>query len=227
MNGGNMKRTIILLVLLMAAFIVAYPACGGAASRDTSEGFDFYVLVLSWSPDFCAENGGKDPEQCGPGKNPGFVLHGLWPQYQKGFPQNCSSVPFPSRLKREFPGLFPNDRLYAHEWRRHGTCSGLSPREYLSLTQKIRQSAPLPPQYRRLREPVRTTAASLKKEFRIVDADLPDNGMAVFCSGSGRFMKEIFLCYNRQGKAAACSSEILSKSARSCGRKDFLIRPGR
>ena len=222
-----MKKHIILSALVIMAFILAYPVYGGSASRNGSGDFDFYVLALSWSPDFCAGRGGSDSEQCGPGRNPGFVLHGVWPQYQKGFPQNCSSVPFPSPLKQEFPGLFPNERLYAHEWRRHGTCSGLSTREYLSVAQKLKQAAPLPPRYRHLREPVRTTTAALKKEFKVVDASLPDNGMAMFCSGSGRFLKEVFLCYNRQGKPTACSPEIMTKSARSCRQSDFLIRPGR
>ena len=222
-----MKKHLMLLVLLIISFAAACPASSGFAPRNVSGDFDFYVLAMSWSPDFCAGQGGKDYEQCGPGRNPGFVLHGLWPQYKKGFPQNCTSVPFPSSLKREFPGLFPNDRLYAHEWRRHGTCSGLAPREYLFQAEKLKQTAPLPPRYQHLREPVRTTTAAFKKEFKMVNANLPDNGMAVFCSGSGRFLKEVFLCYNRQGKPTACSSEILSKSARSCRQGDFLIRPGR
>ena len=209
------------------AFVLASPVYGGNASGNASGDFDFYVLAMSWSPDFCAGQCGKDSKQCGPGRNPGFVLHGLWPQYRKSFPQNCSSVPFPSSLKLEFPDLFPNERLYTHEWRRHGTCSGLAPREYLSLAQTLKQTAPIPPRYRHLREPVRTTAVALKKEFRAVDASLPDNGMAVFCSGSGRFLKEVFLCYNHQGKPTACSSEILSKSDRSCRNTDFVIRPGR
>lgn len=222
-----MKKLIISSILLLMALITTCSAWGGNAPGNVSGDFDFYVLALSWSPDFCAGPGGKNSEQCGPGTNPGFVLHGLWPQYQKGFPQNCSSAPFPSPLKREFSGLFPNDRLYAHEWRRHGTCSALSPREYLTLAQKLKQAAPLPPRYGHLREPVRTTPAALRKEFKAVGAGLPDNGMAVFCSGSGRFLKEVFLCYNRVGKPSACSSEILSRSARSCRQTDFLIRPGR
>jgi len=222
-----MKKLFIALVLFLMTLIPIHPASGGSASGNVPGDFDFYVLALTWSPDFCAGPGGKDPGQCGPGKNPGFVLHGLWPQYQKGFPQNCSSVPFPLQLKREFPGLFPNDRLYAHEWRRHGTCSGLSPREYLFLAKKLKDTAPIPPRYRHLREPVRTTTAALRKEFQAVDNSLPDNGLAAFCSGSGRFLKEVFLCYERRGKPAACSSEILSKSARSCRQSDFLIRPGR
>ncbi|MEI7639637.1 MAG: hypothetical protein WCJ37_20140 [Syntrophus sp. (in: bacteria)] len=222
-----MKKLFILSNLLIMAFILASPVYGGNAPRNVSGDFDFYVLAMSWSPDFCAGQIGKDSEQCSPERNPGFVLHGLWPQYQKGFPKSCSSVPFPSSLKREFPGLFPNDRLYAHEWHRHGTCSGLLPREYLALAQKLKQAVPIPTRYLHLREPLRTTTTALKKEFKVVDASQPDNGMAVFCSGSGRFLKEVFLCYNRHGKPTACSSEIMSKSARSCGHNDFLIRAGR
>lgn len=222
-----MRKLFVLSVLLHITLTMFYPANGGAASRNAAGDFDFYVLAMTWSPDFCAGREGKDSEQCAPGRNPGFVLHGLWPQYQRGFPQNCSSVPFPSQLKREFPGLFPNDRLYAHEWRRHGTCSGLSPREYLALAKKLKEAAPLPPRYRQLREPVRTTTAAFYQEFKAADAGIPDKGLAVFCSGSGRFLKEIFFCYDRRGKQASCSPEIMSKSARSCGRADFLIRPGR
>jgi ribonuclease T2 len=222
-----MKKLFISLILFLMTLISIHPAYGRPASINVPGDFDFYVLALSWSPDFCASPVGKYSEQCGPGKNPGFVLHGLWPQYQHRFPQNCSSVPFPSQLIREFPGLFPNDRLYAHEWRRHGTCSGLLPREYLSLAQKLKQAAYLPPRYLQLREPARTTTAALKKEFKIMDVSLADDGIAIFCSGSGRFLKEVFLCYSRLGKPTACGSEILSKSARSCRQTDFLIRPGR
>jgi ribonuclease T2 len=220
------KRHFVLSVLMIIAFTMACPAYGGSAARNESGDFDFYVLALSWSPDFCAGLGSKDSEQCGSGRNPGFVLHGLWPQHHKGFPQNCSSVLFPSQLKREFPGLFPNSRLYTHEWRRHGTCSGLSPREYLSLVKKLKEKAAIPSRYRHPVEPIRTTAVALKREFRAADASQPDNGVAPFCSGSGRFLKEVFLCYDRQGRATDCSSEILSKSARSCRQSDFLIRPG-
>jgi ribonuclease T2 len=54
--------------------------------------FDFYVLALSWSPSYCASKGGDaDPEQCGLAKPPGFTAHGLWPQFERGSPQNCAA----------------------------------------------------------------------------------------------------------------------------------------
>ena len=81
--------------LLLAALL-----CGGAhAAKNKSVGepgeFDYYALALSWSPSYCATNGGRDPNQCGSGRRLGFVLHGLWPQYEKGYPQSCSREPLP------------------------------------------------------------------------------------------------------------------------------------
>ena len=64
--------------------------------------FDFYVLALSWSPSFCqasAERGREAAEQCGTARPYSFVVHGLWPQYERGFPRACE-VPAP-RLNRE------------------------------------------------------------------------------------------------------------------------------
>ena len=74
------------------------PRVGGAGAP--SGDFDFYVLALSWSPSFCATGGaGRSPAQCAPGANPGFVTHGLWPQYQNGYPSRCArqSVSCPIR----------------------------------------------------------------------------------------------------------------------------------
>ena len=52
--------------------------------------FDYYVLALSWSPSYCqaaqerAPNRAPD-QQCS-GRPFSFVVHGLWPQYERGFP---------------------------------------------------------------------------------------------------------------------------------------------
>src|SRR4029077_16012103 len=70
--------------------------------RDQQQGepgkFDFYVLALSWSPSFCEASrerpANRTPDQqCG-ARPYSFVVHGLWPQYERGFPSNCQ-VPAP------------------------------------------------------------------------------------------------------------------------------------
>ena len=90
--------------------------------------FDFYVLALSWSPSYCEAAHERAPDrapdqQCA-GRPFSFVVHGLWPQYERGFPSFCQ-VPAP-RLTRRIVGsmldLMPSPRLIFHEWDRHGTC---------------------------------------------------------------------------------------------------------
>jgi ribonuclease T2 len=97
--------------------------------------FDHYVLSLSWSPSFCeTATVNARRQQCGP-RPYSFVVHGLWPQYERGFPESCQ-VP-PPRLDRRIMSsmldLMPAPGLVFHEWDQHGTCSGLQPREYFDV----------------------------------------------------------------------------------------------
>ena len=51
--------------------------------------FDYYVLALSWSPEFCHSHPAN--AQCS--GHFGFVVHGLWPQFVDGYPEHCSTQP--------------------------------------------------------------------------------------------------------------------------------------
>src|SRR5882724_8744049 len=113
--------------------------------------FDFYVLSLSWSPSFCKESeerGRPSNEQCR-GRPYSFVVHGLWPQYERGFPRDCQ-VPAP-RLDRELTtsmlDLMPAPGLIYHEWDQHGTCSGLEAQAYFDLIRKARETVKIPESY--------------------------------------------------------------------------------
>ena len=107
------------------------PRFGPSASA--SGEFDFYVLALSWSPGFCELSGGGR-SQCEPGARLGFVVHGLWPQYEHGFPSNCGGSPTVSRMALDrAKGVYPDDGLARYEWRKHGTCTGLSPGDYFAF----------------------------------------------------------------------------------------------
>ncbi len=208
--------------LLIANF--AIPSAVIAQNPGTPGQFDFYVLTLSWSPDYCAKNGDRDPQQCKSGKKLGFVLHGLWPQYQKGYPANCSSEKLPLKVKQQFPGLFPSDKLYDHEWEKHGTCSGKTPQQYLALSKELKNSVSIPTAYNRPSKPFRTTIDGLRNAFVSADPDLTADGIAPYCSGSGRFLQEVFFCHSKDGKPGTCSAEILKSSQKSCGQPNFLVR---
>src|SRR5690606_36554500 len=125
-------------------FLFAVVAFAQGDRRQNAPGqFDFYVLALSWSPSYCeasAERGSsRNDPQCA-GRPFAFVVHGLWPQYERGFPEYCR-VPAP-RLNRSIVGamldVMPSQRLIYHQWDKHGTCTGLSPNSYFENVRKAR-----------------------------------------------------------------------------------------
>lgn len=186
--------------------------------------FDFYVLNLSWSPDYCATSGGDDPQQCSLGKKLGFVLHGLWPQYNRGWPEYCTNLKLSADVKAQFPNLYPSASLYDHEWDRHGTCSGLTPEAYLSLAKKLKESVVVPAPYKSPEQPVRVTTAQFKKDFVAANPSFSAASLAVHCSSSGRFLSELYVCFSQEGQPQACSEEIHNEATKSCGNPDFVVR---
>jgi len=215
-TGAGLKPT--------RTFAPTLPAAATKTPADSFGKFDYFVLALSWAPDYCAANGSSDPQECGLGKKLGFVLHGLWPQYNQGYPSNCGSEPLPAAVKAQFPGLYPNDTLFEHEWAKHGTCSGLTPERYLAFTRQIKDSVAIPPSLRAPQSPIRTTAADLKDQFIQVNSGFSPVDLAVNCSSSGRYLSEMYVCFAKDGQPAACGADVQKSAAKSCGQADFLVR---
>lgn len=193
------------------------------AAVSAAGNFDYYILALSWSPDYCAANSG-DVQQCALGRKLGFVLHGLWPEYAKGYPSSCTNEKLPQAVKEQFPGLFPNDSLFAHEWEKHGTCTGLSPQDYFALARQIKSTIQIPSNFKAPEAPFRLSAGQLKQQFTAANPQLGDASLAVFCSGSGRFLSELYFCFSKDGEFTGCSAEIMKDAAKSCQSADFLVR---
>src|SRR6188768_1213971 len=138
----------------------------------TAGQFDFYVLSLSWSPSYCevAEDrtGGRARDRQCSGRPFAFVVHGFWPQYERGFPSDCQ-VPAP-RLARaivdDMLDLMPSPRLVFHEWDRHGTCTGLSAKQYFEAVRKARAAIKVPPAYLDLDKPAVVAPGEVAAAFR-------------------------------------------------------------
>ena len=186
--------------------------------------FDYWVMALSWSPDYCASNDYNDAQQCSIGKQLDFVLHGLWPQYDNGYPSYCSDEELSYDLISEYAGLYPNDNLFDHEWEKHGTCTGLTPEGYLEWSEALKEGLIIPVAFDSPLEPFRSDAQSLQEAFIEVNPTFSENSFGVYCSGSGRFLKEIFVCYEKDGEPTECSRDVLNKASKSCGQADFLVR---
>jgi ribonuclease T2 len=223
-------RAVLCTAITLAAIIISIGLTHGpAAAQDRRQNepgkFDFYVLALSWSPSFCeasAERGGNNrsaQQQCG--ERPySFVVHGLWPQYDKGFPEFCQ-VPAP-RLDRNIVSsmldLMPAPRLIFNEWDKHGTCSGLSARGYFESVRKARAVVKIPEQYLELKEPLMVTPDEVEEAFVKANPGLTRTSVAVTCDS--KRLSEIRICMSREFQFRDCD-EI---DRRAC-RRDKLVMP--
>jgi ribonuclease T2 len=212
---------------MAAALLVVVTAAASAQDRRQNQAgqFDFYVLALSWSPSYCeasAEKGRAPREQCG-GRPYSFVVHGLWPQYERGFPEYCQN-PAP-RLNRNIVSsmldLMPAPRLIFHEWDRHGVCSGLEPRAYFDAVRKARAQVKIPEPYLELSQPLMVTPDEVEEAFVEANPGLTRNGVAVTCDS--RRLHEVRICLSKDLRFRDCD-EI---DRRTCRRERLVMPPMR
>lgn len=214
-----------------AAVVAAALLCSASAEaarhqRSRSVGdpglFDYYAMALAWAPAFCATH--DDPAECAPGKRYGFVLHGLWPQYERGYPQSCSSERLSEADRARYAGLYPSPGMIGHEWSKHGTCSGLPPAGYFALSEKLRGQLLIPAPYLRPDQPVRTSYGAFAAAFRAANPRLPDDAVLPFCSANGRFLSELHACFDKGGAAVPCAAAEVRRSQNSCRQGSFLMQ---
>lgn len=174
--------------------------------------FDFYVLSLSWSPQHCATRGkqlGPQDQQCGGSAAFGFIVHGLWPQFEHGYPESCAPAGDldPALVKRVLR-IMPSEKLIHHEWEKHGTCSGLPADQYFGHAEALMNGLRIPDRFTAPKEVVSTSVAALRQEFAAGNPALPKDGtnMAVVCQGE--FLRELRLCYTKDFAPKACGSEV-------------------
>ena len=212
---------------LAASLLVAGASavCSQEARQNEAGQFDFYVLSLSWSPSFCAaaaerHNGGTPSLQCG-ARPYSFVVHGLWPQYVKGFPEYCQ-VPSPRLyhgIVSSMLDLMPAPRLVYNEWDKHGTCSGLAPRDYFDTVRKARAAVKIPPEYIDLKEPLSVAPAAIEEAFIKANPGLAENGFAIECDK--KRLTEVRICLSKDLQFRECD-EI---ARHSCRREQLLMPP--
>ena len=215
-------------VVMCAAFVALLLTPQTVTARDRRQDvpghFDFYVLSLSWSPSFCATaaergSGREANAQCGV-RPYAFVVHGLWPQYDKGFPEYCQ-LPAPRLdhgIVASMLDLMPAPHLIFNEWDRHGTCSGQTPRAYFETVRKARATVKIPPDYADLKEPLGVTPGSVEDAFIKANPGLSRSAIAIACAR--RRLTEVRLCLSKDLQFRDCPQIV----KRSC-RRDQLVMP--
>ena len=182
--------------LLSALPLAAQPI--GEARGAPAGSFDFYVLALSWSPGFCETTGSsRAHRQCEAGRNLGFVVHGLWPQSEQGYPSFCepSGRFAPRAAVEEASGLFPDDNLARYQWRKHGTCTGESPSGYFRAVRRARDLVRIPESLQRLQADAKVMPAEVERAFAAANPGLRPDMMAVSCGR--RILQEVRICLDR------------------------------
>lgn len=187
--------------------------------------FDFYVLALSWSPGFCELDGdAKGREQCAAGSGLGFVVHGLWPQNDRGYPSDCGPAGrSPSRIAmNEAGGVFPSEALARHEWRKHGTCSGKSPSDYFADVKRARQAIVIPPQLAKPDSEQKWTPLDLERAFVAANPGLRADMMSVSCKRN--LLQEVRICFTRDLRGFQSCPEVNRAGCRARDIKVNAIR---
>jgi ribonuclease T2 len=201
---------------LVAAVALAASIPGRA---DTAGRFDSYILALSWSPTWCAgDDDAAGNPQCDPRRDYGFVVHGLWPTAAGGSADYCNTADrwLAEDVIRDMRDLMPSRGLIIHQWKKHGTCSGLPQRSYFALIRTLAGRLAIPPRYQSPRQPLETTAADLVAALAAANPRLPAQAVAVRCKRQrGReTLAELRICYDRQGRESRCPGRPGSSNCR-------------
>lgn len=217
-------------VAVAAAAILLAALLTAASARDNRPGqFDYFVLSLSWSPTYCSgPNGDRDPQQCAPGRRFAFVVHGLWPQYRNGgWPESCatSETWVPQELIDEMLPVMPSRTLIIHEWKKHGTCSGLSMDDYFTVTRLLFEKVRIPARYLSPQAAIRTTPEQLVADFVKSNRDLTAAMLSVQCGNArdAARLSELRICIDRRGNFGQCGAG----AERQCRAKSLVMPPVR
>jgi ribonuclease T2 len=178
--------------------------------------FDFYVLSLSWSPGFCDTGGAeKHRSQCDAGSGLGFVVHGLWPQYETGFPSDCGPAGrSPSRIALEgAKNVYPDVNLARYEWRKHGTCSGKSPTDYFADVRRARDAVEIPPPFRAASDRQTWTPIDIERAFIAANPKLRPDMMGIACRSG--VLEEVRICFSKDLREFHTCPEVSRGSCRT------------
>ena len=206
----------VVLVLLMAA--------SPLRAQDRAGVFDYYVLSLSWSPNWCAlEGDDRGSPQCDADRDFGWVLHGLWPQYERGWPQDCfSTFAPPSRdMTADMADIMGTSGLAWYQWNKHGSCSGLSPSDFYDLARKAYESVVRPPVLRQLDRTFSIPASIIEEAFVQSNPQMSPDQITITCRQG--YIQEARICLTRDLELRQCGEDVI----RDCSLPDALFAPVR
>ncbi|HLJ48941.1 MAG TPA: hypothetical protein VKU01_23155 [Bryobacteraceae bacterium] len=178
--------------------------CSLGWAQNRAGRFDYYILSLSWAPEYCHSARDNTPE-CDSSKQYGFVVHGLWPEAEAGpSPQNCAGSGFdPRAVPGDLLEIMPSQHLVEHEWETHGRCSGLGEREYFQKVEAAWALVKIPAQLKSPRQALNISPIDIRTAFASVNAGFPKEAFAV--NDNGRYLREVRVCLTTGLKPRPCT----------------------
>lgn len=208
---------------LIAALVLACAALPAGAENRAGQ-FDYYVLALSWTPNWCADEGDRRrDDRCRSGAGLGWGLHGLWPQHERGWPQDCRTTHRdPTRAETAAMGQFTGSSGLAwHQWRKHGRCSGLSAQDYFVTSARAMGRVKLPDVFEKLQKTVTLPAKVVEDAFLEANPGMTRDMITVTCKS--RAIQEVRVCLTRDLQPRRCGADTI----RDCSLRDAGMDPVR
>ncbi len=215
---------IALAASVMIVVAAATPSVGQYRDRGEPGDYDYLTLVLSWSPTHCLlSHEHRDSEQCD-GKRPfSFILHGLWPQYWNGYPEFCRTRRrewVSNEVIRQMSDIMPGKGFIIHQYRKHGSCTGMSPEDYFALARALYESIRIPKLFKDPAFPLSTSPEAVEAAFLEANPQIKPEMMAVSCRKD--LMNEVRICFARDRKPIACGR---NEDQRRLCRSDSITLP--
>lgn len=210
-----MRPTVLALMLILSAL----PA---RAQGERAGAFDYYVMALSWSANWCAlEGDARNSPQCDEREDHGWILHGLWPQFHRGFPSFCQTAKRPpSRgMTAQMADIMGTGGLAWHQWKKHGTCTDLEAPDYFALSRRAYATIIRPEVFRKLDRTVRLPASVVEDAFLKENANLTRDSITITCRQG--YIQEARICLSRDLDPVPCGSDVI----KDCTLKDAIFTP--
>jgi ribonuclease T2 len=201
-----MKSRGLIALTMLSLIAVAAAASRHRSASQAAQGqpgvFGYYLLTLSWSPEFCHSPAHAEKPECQSGHY-GFVVHGLWPQYAQGYPENCSNAPGLAN-PAEMADFMPDVGLVAHEWSTHGTCSGLDAESYFKLLRQAFTSVKIPVRFAAPHDSFSIPPQEVKSAFVEANPNFSAGEMTVSCGNN--YLTAVSMCMTKDLKPTACQN---------------------
>lgn len=209
------------ILLALAALCWAGQAL---AEGERAGDFDYYVMSLSWSSAWCQLEGDvRDDPQCDAGRGLTFVLHGLWPQYEDGWPSYCrTGERDPTRaMTATMADIMGGAGPAFYQWKKHGRCAGLSAEAYFQTVRQAYESIRIPDVFADVSVPLTLPASVVEDAFMEANPDLSRDQITITCKDG--LIQEARICLTPDLSPRRCGADAI----RDCRLTDAVLEPVR